>query len=767
MHATMHATHDAPLVALSVFIAILASYTALALAGRVAVARGRVRAAWLLGGCISMGIGIWSMHFVAMLAFQLPVQIAYDVPLVALSLLAGIGASALALFVASRPAVGPAQLLGAAALMGGGIATMHYTGMASIRMPALLSYDATLVGLSLLIAFSASAVALWIFRQLREGDGRRHHWLRVGAAVLMGFAIAGLHYTAMAAAHFSESPVAMVRDGFMFATAGLSAAVVIGTMLILVLTLLVDHWVRVKLAGADALRESEERYRSVVSQVQEVIFRTDATARFTFLNPAWTEITGFAETESLETAPFDYVHPDDRAGAMEAFRALAEGDETSARIEVRFLTRFGDVRWIEARSRVNRDSRGVLLGTAGTLRDVTERREAEEALRAARETAEAANRAKSEFLSRMSHELRTPLNAILGFGQLLEIEDLTRENHESVQHILRGGRHLLDLINEVLDITGIESGRLRLSPEPVSVSEVSREVLDLLRPLAANRDVTLRGHSAQGCSSHVLADRQRLKQVLLNLMSNAIKYNNAGGTVVVGCELLPERRLRIAVKDSGVGIPADRIDRLFTPFERLGAERTDVEGTGLGLALCKRLAEAMGGSMGAASRDGEGSTFWIELPLAESQVERWERIEAEVPDSERSVVPSQGLKILYVEDNLANLALVQRILSRRTDVELIPAMQGEIALELAQLHQPDLILLDLHLPGISGEQVLKRLRQESATRHLPVIVVSADATAGQPQRLLDAGAQGYLTKPLDVRRFIDVVDETLAAGAVA
>ncbi|HEU4628593.1 MAG TPA: MHYT domain-containing protein [Gemmatimonadaceae bacterium] len=768
----MHGTYDSPLVALSVFIAILASYTALALTGRVTVTRGSARRAWLLGGSIAMGIGIWSMHFVAMLAFQLPIPIAYDVPRVALSLLAGIAASAFALVVASRPTVGVLQLLASAVLMGGGIGTMHYTGMAALRMPARLSYDLRFVALSGLIAFSASAVALWLFRLLRDASStRRHQALQAGAAVLLGCAIAGLHYTAMMAVHFVPLSTAGYRvHGFVLATEGLAGAVVISALLILALTIVgsvVDHWVRVKLAGAEALRESEERYRSVVSQVREVIFRTDAAGRWLFLNPAWTGITGFSEAESLETTLFDYVHPDDRDAEMAAFRALAEGTERSSRREVRYLTRAGGVRWLEVHAGVTRDAAGTLLGTAGTLRDVTERRQAEEALRAARETAEAANRAKSEFLSRVSHELRTPLNAILGFGQLLEIEELSPENHESVQHILRGGRHLLDLINEVLDLTGIEAGRLRLSPESVSVSEVAREVLDLLRPLAAKREVTLRAHGAQGCASHVMADRQRLKQVLLNLLSNAIKYNVEGGSVVVTCTDVPVGRLRVTVQDTGPGIPADRMDRLFMPFERLGAEQTGVEGTGLGLALSRRLAEAMGGSLGAESTVGGGSTFWIELPLAESQVERWERLQGEIPAPAEARPADRTVKILYVEDNLANLALVQRILARRPELELIPAMQGELAVELARLHQPDLVLLDLHLPDISGEEVLRRLRQGPDTRALPVIVVSADATSEQPGRLLASGAQGYLTKPLDVRRFVSVVDEMLATGAAA
>jgi PAS domain S-box-containing protein len=757
--------HEFPLVTLSIIIAVLASYTALALATRVSVARDGARRAWLLGGSITMGTGIWSMHFVAMLAFQLPVQIAYDVPLVALSLLAAVAASGFALVVASRPSLGALQLAAAAAVMGGGIASMHYTGMAAMRMSAHLRYDYWLVGLSAVIAVSASAAALGIFRRLRHDHARGRWWLRAGASLLLGFAITGLHYTAMTAAHFAPLSAPAAPHGFVIAADGLATAVVVATICILTLTLLgsiVDHWVRVRLAGADALRESEERYRTVVSQVREVIFRADVTPRWTFLNPAWTEITGFTQEETLGRSIFDCVHPEERPMALLAFRAMAEGTRGSSRHEGRYLTKTGDIRWMEVHVRVSRDAGGACTGVAGTLRDVTERRNAEEALRTAREAAEAASRAKSEFLSRMSHELRTPLNAILGFGQLLEIEDLSPDNRESVGHILKGGRHLLDLINEVLDLAGIEAGRLRLSPEPVGVSEVAREVLELLQPVAAQRAIALRAHSAKGCPSHVLADRQRLKQVLLNLLSNAIKYNRHGGSVVVTCEETGGAALRIVVRDTGPGIPPDRLDRLFVPFERLGAEQTGVEGTGLGLALSKRLAEAMGGSMGASGEGvdgGTGSTFWIELPLAEGQIERWEREARDAPDAPAVPGDERDRTILYVEDNLANLALVQRILARRPGVKVIPCMQGELALDLARVHRPELILLDLHLPDINGEEVLRRLRRIPETRDIPVIIISADATSGVRERLATE-AQGFLTKPIDVGQFLETVDAT-------
>lgn len=763
----MHGTYDFLLVALSIVIAILASYTALALAGRITAARDNVRRAWLLGGSIAMGTGVWSMHFVAMLAFRLPVQVGYDVQLVALSLLAAMAASALAMLIASRPTLNTRQLAVAAAVMGAGIVTMHYTGMAALRMQAHLTYNPWLVALSVLIAISASAVALWTFRRLREDDTRRGTVLKMGAAVVLGFAITGLHYTAMTASHFApSSDHDMAPHGYLLATNELAAAVVMGTLLILMLALggaLVDHWVRVKLAGADALRESEERYRTVMNEAHEVFFRVDAEARWTFLNPAWTEITGFTQDESLGQSIFEHIHPEHRDEVANLFKYFANGGDITSRHDVRFLTRNGDTRWVEVHARVNRDTRGAFVGTAGSLRDVTVHRQADDALRSAREVAEAASRGKSEFLSRMSHELRTPLNAILGFGQLLEIEDLSPDNAESVQHILKGGRHLLDLINEVLDMSGIEAGELQLSNEPVSVADVCGEVIDLLRPLAARRDITLIASGIQETNSFVLADRQRFKQVMLNLLSNAIKYNHKGGTVTVENTVIAGDWSRISVHDTGDGIAPDRLDRLFTPFDRLGAEQTGIEGTGLGLALSKRIAEAMNGSIGVESdgKPGAGSTFWIELPLADNPIEIFNAIDAQARTSEMRV-PGMLTRILYVEDNLANLELVQRILLRRSEIELIPCMQGELAFELARVHQPSLILLDLHLPDLPGEQVLKRLRATPELADIPVIVISADASEGLADKLQHLGAQAYLTKPINVRNFLSHVDEVLS-----
>ncbi len=406
-----------------------------------------------------------------------------------------------------------------------------------------------------------------------------------------------------------------------------------------------------------------------------------------------------------------------------------------------------------------------LQSVANVLTAAIQRERSEERVRQAREQAEQASRAKSEFLSRMSHELRTPLNAILGFTQLLELENPTPAQAESIQHISRAGKHLLALINEVLDISRIEAGRLALNPEPIDLPDFLATALDLIRPLAERNAITLvQEPGTARLPLRVVADRQRLQQVMLNLFSNAVKFNRPGGRVTVTCRD-DGPRLRIAVTDTGRGIEPEKLARLFLPFERLGAEATDVEGSGIGLALSRGIVTALHGELNVESRVDEGSTFWVSLPRTDDQFASPAPLpsaQVTTPAPAPRADARNACLLLYIEDQDLNLRLVERILSAHAKYRLLTAMQGGLGLDLAREHQPDLILLDLNLPDMTGDEVLRRLKADPAVQHIPVIMVSADAMGARVEQLLQLGAAGYLTKPYKVAEFLRVIREALA-----
>ena len=478
-----------------------------------------------------------------------------------------------------------------------------------------------------------------------------------------------------------------------------------------------------------------------------------------YVSPNIERLFGVTEAEALAPGFLgSLVHPDDRADFEAAHEAVASGSSQAESLEYRLMAPDGLARWVSATMVPEAADDGQVAAVLAYILDVDARRQAEQARQEAQGAAERANHAKTEFLSRMSHELRTPLNAVLGFGQLLELEALTDDQQDAVAHILKGGRHLLDLINEVLDIARVESGDLALSPEPVLAVELVDESVDLIRPLADQRGIQLVVDHAS-CECFIFADRQRAKQVLLNLLSNAVKYNRMHGTIAVSCRQSSDLWVRIAVSDTGMGIPADRLGLLFTPFERLGAEQSGEEGTGIGLALSRRLAIAMGGILEVDSTFGHGSTFFVELPWVEGPVQRYERLGNNGPQADTSEVPTRASTVLHIEDNLANLTLVERVLAQRPQVRVIGAMQGRLGLELARQHHPVLVLLDLHLPDMVGDALLHSLRDDPETASIPVVIVSADATPGQVRRLLSAGAAHYLTKPIDVAELLRFVDE--------
>jgi signal transduction histidine kinase/AmiR/NasT family two-component response regulator len=412
-----------------------------------------------------------------------------------------------------------------------------------------------------------------------------------------------------------------------------------------------------------------------------------------------------------------------------------------------------------------RDDAGGIIGYLLIGTDNSVRHRVERALNEAMAAAEKANRAKSDFLSSMSHELRTPLNAILGFAQLLEsgAPAPTTTQRRSIDQIIKAGWYLLELINEILDLALIESGKLTMSKEPVSLAELMIECRAMIEPQASQRGIGMTFPHFDA-PRFINADRTRVKQVLINLLFNAIKYNRANGAVAVEGTLVPPHCFRISVKDTGVGLSPEQVQQLFQPFNRLGQEGGAEEGTGIGLVVTKRLVEAMGGRIGAGSTLGEGSEFWIEFELAVTPQFAAAEVDGVIAAMPMASGDTPPRTVLYVEDNPANLDLVERLVARRPDLHLLSAADGNMGVQYARAYLPEVILMDINLPGLSGIEAMKILHAGAATAHIPIIALSANAVPRDIEKSLEAGFFNYITKPIKVNEFMHALDVALVAS---
>ena len=506
---------------------------------------------------------------------------------------------------------------------------------------------------------------------------------------------------------------------------------------------------------------------SAVDSVRDAFALYDDQDRVIMVNSSARQLLGGAVGGAIIGLPFEELLDktlragvfDLRTESREALHArwLAYHRAPSGVLEVRT----GTGRYLRVL-----DGKTAEHGTVSTIADVTDDVQREEELRTARETADAASAAKSEFLSSMSHELRTPLNAVLGFAQLLEVDrkrPLDERQLERVRHVLRGGEHLLRLIDDVMDLSGIEAGRTMLSFEPVSVREALDEVIAILEPMATRARIAI-VPLAPDELPRLFVDRTRLVQILINFASNAIKYGKAGGHVTFAIALRDPAIVRITVIDDGMGIPADKRDRVFEPFQRAGQEAGPIEGTGIGLAITKRLAEMMSGRVGFTSDVGRGSEFWVEAPVHR-------RLTAEKSTAAATTTTSPlasgnaTYKVIYVEDNPANIAFMRELIGELPSVELVTAPTAEIGLELIRAHRPDVVIMDINLPGMSGYDAMLRLRESPETREIPVIGLSAGALLKDTTRAKLAGFYRYLTKPVKVAELTDVLEYLLMRTA--
>lgn len=504
------------------------------------------------------------------------------------------------------------------------------------------------------------------------------------------------------------------------------------------------------------MQASEIRFRELAENAPVGIFMTDPRGASVYINEHLQKMTGLNQEQAAGNGWIAAVHEEDRPKLMSAWQDFILGT-SDFNGEFRFTHPDEHVIWVSSTAVRLKNESEQIIGFLGCVTDISPAKQHEIELRLSKNEAERANSAKSAFLSRMSHELRTPLNAVLGFAQLLQLnhENLTQNQKEGVNHILNGGEHLLHLIEDVLDFSRIESGRTSLNLQRFPLDQVLQRCLSLIRSLAEQRYITIISRTEDPV--HLFADLRLTQQILVNLLSNSIKYNNTGGTVEVSASTLPDNMIRISIKDSGIGIRPNDQTRLFEPFERVAGPDSTIEGTGIGLSICKKLVQSMSGRIGFESEFGIGSTFWFELPAATAPAM------AESSTSELNVAALTsmlaGIRILYVEDHMASISLMTELARQIPDCKFAAASNAYDGVSLAKSSRPDLILMDINLPGLGGFEALALLRKDERTRAIPVIALSASTSPELIERGKKAGFAHYLAKPLK----LDSLLETLAA----
>ena len=744
-------SYDYRLVALSIFIAVVASYAALDLSGRVTFAQGSVRLLWLGGGATAMGIGIWAMHYIGMLAFHLPVPVQYDWPTVLLSLLAAIFASAEALLVVSSSQMGVFRATIGSIVMGGGIAAMHYIGMAAMRLPAECQYSLTIVIVSVVLAIVISFVALWLAFHFR-GDTTSGGWRKYASALVMGAAIPTMHYTGMAAARFTPAdmnPQDLLHSVSISIVGMASICVVTFLVLgIVIVTSLADRRFSVQ---ALELQSSEQRYRQIVETALDSFIGTDANGIITDWNAQAEATFGWSRSEAIGKSIFQTIVPqrlrDDLLHVVNELLASGEASVLRKRVETTRLHRDGHEFPVELSVSLVRTGETHRLGAF--LRDITDRKRSEQESIAAREAAEAGSRAKSEFLANMSHEIRTPLNGVIGMTDLALETDLTSEQREYLKTVKLSADSLLNVINDILDFSKIEAGKVDLDLVDFDLRDSLEATLKTLALRVDEKGLELLCDIAPSVPDLVCGDSNRLRQVVVNLVGNAIKFTEHGEVALnVQVEALHADGLTLhfTVSDSGIGIPAEKQKLIFQAFAQADNSTTrKYGGTGLGLSISRRLVELMDGKIWVESEVGRGTRFHFT-----ARVKR-----AEKPIEVGTMAPPEalrGVKVLIVDDNRTNRRILEGMV-KRWDMVSTSVGEGEEALVCLSSAQKDgapygLVLTDMHMPKMDGFDLIEQIRRRPELSAATIMMLSSAGHRGDGVRCQELGVAAYLLKPI-------------------
>jgi PAS domain S-box-containing protein len=743
MDIALKGFYDYRLVALSVVIAICASYAALDLAGRVTAARGKARLAWLIGGASAMGLGIWSMHYIGMLAFSLPIPVQYDWPTVVVSLLAAVLASAIALFVVSRTNMGVWSAFAGSIFMGSGIAAMHYIGMEAMRMSAMCSYSVALVALSIALAIIISLVALWLVF-LSRNQSKAVGWRKVASALVMGAAIPVMHYTGMAAASFTASPIPPDLSHAVSISGLGIAGITMVTLTVLGLAIITSIVDRRYSAQASQLATTEQRYRLLFERSLAGVYRTTLDGRILDCNDACARVLGYdSRKELLESAVVAaYASPDD----LSEFIARLQSEKSVTNFERRLLRRDGRPVWVlENANLLEVDGAESIQGT---LFDITERKHSEEELQHAKDAAEAASRAKSEFLANMSHEIRTPMNGIIGMTELALDTDLTSEQREYLGMVKTSADSLLTVINDILDFSKIEAGKLDLDTTTFTIRETLEETARAFAVSAGSKGLELVCDIHPDVPAEVIGDPTRLRQVIVNLLGNAIKFTDRGEVVLHGSveeKTTQGLSLHFAIQDSGIGISKDKQQLIFEAFAQADtSSRRKYGGTGLGLTISSSLVKMMGGRIWVESEAGQGSTFHFtslfQLPAQASHKERENHLTLE------------GIHVLVVDDNPTNRRILETMLHqwgmRPTVVDSGWTALAALKRAKEKRDPVTLLLLDAQMPGMDGFALARKIHEDRELTSATVMMLTSGGQRGDAARCREVGISAYLTKPV-------------------